>query len=282
MGKQKQPNRQSLYALDCLNFFLADVRTGVGPFLVTYLLAVHHWNPAEIGVVMAVMGIANLLADTPCGALVDSVKKKRLLIVTAAALMGVSYVFITIFPNFYFISAAQIVNGIVSALFTPAVAAITLGLVGRQIFAIRIGRNEVFNHAGNVATALLAGIIGYLLGQEWIFYLVAIVAGASAVSVLFIKNDDIDYLRSRGGTLNMTPDGVVALSIRALFADRKIIVFAVAVTLFHFANAAMLPLAGQLLTRDHEMFASLNMSACIVAAQLIMIPVVPDVRQMGQ
>ena len=273
MGKQKQPNRQSLYALDCLNFFLADVRTGVGPFLVTYLLAVHHWNPAEIGVVMAVMGIANLLADTPCGALVDSVKKKRLLIVTAAVLMGVSCVFIPIFPTFYFISAAQIVNGVVSALFAPAVAAITLGLVGRQTFAIRIGRNEVFNHAGNVATALLAGIVGYLLGQEWIFYLVAIVAGASAVSVLFINNDDIDYLRSRGGALKMTPDGVVALSIRALFADRKILVFAVAVTLFHFANAAMLPLAGQLLTRDHEMFASLNMSACIVAAQLIMIPV---------
>jgi MFS family permease len=273
MGKQKQPNRQSLYALDCLNFFLADVRTGVGPFLVTYLLAVHHWNPAEIGLVMAVMGIANLLGDTPCGALVDSVKKKRLLIVTAAMLMGVSCVFITIFPTFYFISAAQIVNGVVSALFAPAVAAITLGLVGRQTFAIRIGRNEVFNHAGNVATALLAGIVGYLLGQEWIFYLVAIVAGASAVSVLFIKNDDIDYLRSRGGALKMTPDGVVALSIRALFADRKILVFAIAVTLFHFANAAMLPLAGQLLTRNHEMFASLNMSACIVAAQLIMIPV---------
>jgi MFS family permease len=273
IGEQKQPSRQSLYALDCLNFFLADVRGGVGPFLVTYLLAVHHWNPAEIGLVMSVMGIANLLADTPCGALVDSVKKKRLLIVAAALLMGVSCTFITIFPTFYCISAAQIVNGVVSALFAPAVAAITLGIVGQQMLAIRIGRNEVFNHAGNVATALLAGMVGYLLGQEWIFYLVAIIAGVSAVTVLFIRNDDIDYLRSRGGALKITPDGVVALSIKALFADRKILIFAVAVTLFHFANAAMLPLAGQLLTRDHEIFASLNMSACIVAAQLIMIPV---------
>lgn len=270
---QKKPSKQSLYALDCLNFFLADVRGGVGPFLVTYLLAVHHWNPAEIGVVMSVMGIANLLADTPCGALVDSVKNKRLLIVVAALLMGVSCIFITIFPNYYCISGAQTVNGVVSALFAPALAAITLGVVGQQTFAIRIGRNEVFNHAGNVATALLAGIVGYLLGQQWIFYLVAIIAVASAVSVYFIRNDDIDYLRSRGGALKITPDGVVALSIRALFADRKILIFAVAVTLFHFANAAMLPLAGQLLTQGHEIFASLNMSACIVAAQLIMIPV---------
>ncbi len=273
IGEQEQPSRQSLYALDGLNFFLADVRGGVGPFLVTYLLAVLHWNPAHIGVAMSVMGIANLLADTPCGALVDSVKKKRLLIVAAALLMGASCIFITIFPNFYCISAAQTVMGVVSALFAPAVAAITLGIVGQQTFAIRIGRNEVFNHAGNVATALLAGIVGYLLGQEWIFYLVAIIAGASAVSVLLIRNDEIDYLRSRGGALKIAPDGVVALGIRALFADRKILIFAVAVTLFHFANAAMLPLAGQLLTRDHESFASLNMSACIVAAQLIMIPV---------
>ena len=273
IGEQKQPSRQSLYALDCLNFFLADVRAGVGPFLATYLLATLHWNPAQIGVVMAVMGIANLLADAPCGALVDSVGKKRLLIVVAALLMGVSCVFITIFSNFYCISAAQIINGIVSAIFAPALAAITLGLVGRQTFAIRIGRNEVFNHAGNVATALLAGIVGYLMGQEWIFYLVAIIGGASAVSVLFIKNDDIDYLRSRGGALNVTPDGVIALGIRALFSDHKILIFVVAVTLFHFANAAMLPLAGQLITRQNEIFASLDMSACIVAAQLIMIPV---------
>jgi len=269
----EKTNQQSLYALDGLNFFLADVRGGVGPFLVIYLLAVLHWNPAKIGVVMSVMGIANLLADAPCGALVDAVKKKRLLIVAAALLMGVSCISITIFPKFYCISAAQIVNGVVSALFGPAIAAITLGIVGHQKFAIRVGRNEVFNHAGNVATALLAGIVGYLLGQEWIFYLVAIIAFASAVSVLLIRDDDIDYLRSRGGAIKITPDGVVALSIRALFADRKILIFVVAVTLFHFANAAMLPLAGELLTRNHETFASLNMSACIVAAQLVMIPV---------
>lgn len=135
------------------------------------------------------------------------------------------------------------------------------------MFAIRIGRNEVFNHAGNVATALLAGIVGYLMGQVWIFYLVAIIGVASVVSVLFIRDNDIDYLRSRGGALNVTPDGEVALGIRALFSDRKILIFAVTVTLFHFANAAMLLLAGQLLTRDNEIFASLNMSACIVAAQ---------------
>lgn len=48
--------KQSLLGLDSLNFFLADVRAGVGPFLATYLLGSLHWNPAEIGVVMSIMG----------------------------------------------------------------------------------------------------------------------------------------------------------------------------------------------------------------------------------
>ena len=269
----EKASRQSLRALDSLNFFLADVRAGVGPFLATYLLASLHWNPAQIGVVMSMMGIASLLAETPCGALVDAIKEKRLLIAVAALLVGVSCTGMTIFPNFYVISAAQILNGVAAAIFPPAIAAITLGIVAQQGFATRIGRNEVFNHAGNVAAAMLAGAIGYILGQQWIFYLVAIIAVASAVSVLSIRKDDIDYLRARAATQKKTNDGVVASSIGTLFSDRNILVFAVSATLFHFGNAAMLPLAGQLLTRSHETFAAINMSACIVAAQLVMVPV---------
>src|SRR5271157_953193 len=109
-------SEQSLHALDSLNFFLADVRAGVGPFLATYLLASLHWNPAQIGVVMSMMGIASLIAETPCGALVDAVKEKRLLIVAAALSVGVSCTCITIFPNFYVISAAQIFNGVAAAI----------------------------------------------------------------------------------------------------------------------------------------------------------------------
>ncbi|MGO9572672.1 MAG: MFS transporter [Desulfomonilaceae bacterium] len=266
-------SERSLHALDSLNFFLADVRAGVGPFLAIYLLSSLHWNPAQIGVVMSMMGIASLLAETPCGALVDSVQEKRLLIVAAALLVGISCTCMTISPNFYLISAAQILNGVAAAIFPPAIAAITLGIVAQQRFAIRIGRNEVFNHAGNVAAALVAGMVGYALGQEWIFYLVAIIAGASAISALSIRKDDIDYLRARAASQKMASDRVRVSSIRSLFTDRNILVFAVSVTLFHFGNAAMLPLAGQLITRSHETFAAINMSACIIVAQLVMIPV---------
>jgi predicted MFS family arabinose efflux permease len=125
----EKTSQQSLHALDGLNFFLADVRAGVGPFLARYLLASLHWNPAQIGVVMSMMGIASLLAETPCGALVDAAKGRRLLIVAASLVVGVSCTCMTIFPNFYVISVAQIFNGVAAAIFPPAIAAITLGMV---------------------------------------------------------------------------------------------------------------------------------------------------------
>lgn len=270
---QKPPSSQSLRALDYLNFFLADVRGGVGPYMAIYLLSTLHWNPKQIGVVLSIMGIATLIAQTPSGALVDAVKPKRLLVVGAASLVGLSCLGITVFSNYYFILTSQVMNGVVDAIFPPAIAAITLGMVAHQNFAPRIGRNEVFNHAGNVGAALLAGMTGYLLGQKWIFYSITLLAAASMVSVLLIRKNDIDYLQARAATPGMIDDGVSAAKVRTLFADRNILAFAFAVTLFHFGNAAMLPLAGELVSKSHEAFAAIAMSACIIAAQLVMVPV---------
>ncbi|ULA59200.1 MAG: MFS domain-containing protein [Nitrospira sp.] len=269
----RAPSARTLRALDYLNVFLADVRDGVGPYLAIYLLATQHWDPASIGIAMSAMGIATVVAQTPCGALIDALTQKRLLIAIAAALVGISCAAITLFPTFAFIMTAQALNGIAAAIFPPAVAAITLGIVGPKQFAARMGRNEAFNHAGNVGAAALAGLAGYFLGREWIFYLVAAIAGASIVSIFFIAEEDIDHDVARAAMPNHTGRRGTASGLKALLAHREILIFAISVTLFHFANAAMLPLAGQLLSQDKTTGASLYMSACIIAAQLVMIPV---------
>jgi MFS family permease len=264
---------RSLRALDALNIFLADVRDGVGPYLAIYLLATHQWDPASIGIAMSAMGIATVIAQTPAGWLIDTLKQKRLLIVGAALLVGISCAAITAVPTLPFIIAAQALNGIAVAVFPPAVAAITLGLVGPRRFADRMGRNEAFNHGGNVAAAALAGLAGYSLGREWIFYLVAAIGLASAVSVLFIRETEIDHQLARAAAPDTTSEQKGGGSFIALLARPELLIFALAVTLFHFANAAMLPLAGQLLSTGKTTGASLYMSACIIAAQLVMIPV---------
>src|SRR3954464_8267038 len=70
--------------LDALNFFLADVRDGLGPYLAIYLLTVQRWDQASIGAVMSLAGLATIVAQTPAGALVDRTRAKRAVIVAAA------------------------------------------------------------------------------------------------------------------------------------------------------------------------------------------------------
>ncbi len=207
----RTPSARRVRALDYLNIFLADVRDGVGPYLAIYLLATQHWDPASIGIAMSAMGIATVVAQTPCGALIDALKQKRLLIVMAALLVGVSCAAIALLPTFAFIMTAQALNGIAAAIFPPAVAAITLGIVGPKKFAARIGQNEAFNHAGNVGAAALAGLAGYVLRTEWIFYLVAAIAGASILSALVINEDDIDHDVARAALpRNAQPNNAVS------------------------------------------------------------------------
>jgi predicted MFS family arabinose efflux permease len=135
----------------------------------------------------------------------------------------------------------------------------------------RMGRNEACNHAGNVGAALLAGLIGYYIAQEGIFYLVVALSGATILTVLLIREDDIDHLQARGAREESGGGHISGLG--ELLANRHIAIFALAAVLFHFANAAMLPLLGQRLSVGHDHGSSLYMSACIIVAQLVMIPV---------
>ncbi len=54
-------SKQSLRGLDWLNFFLADVQSGVGPFLAIYL-AGSGWNEQTIGIACARSAHSSLAA----------------------------------------------------------------------------------------------------------------------------------------------------------------------------------------------------------------------------
>ncbi len=164
------PKQRSLLALDWINFFLADVETGVGPFMATYFVSARHWNPAQVGVILAAQKIASVLAQTPAGWLIDRANFKKWLMAAAALVIGVGAILIAAMNTVRAQIANEIVVGIATAVATPLIAAISLGIVGRQSLGRRIGRNESFNHSGNVLTALLAGYLGYLAGLQSIFY----------------------------------------------------------------------------------------------------------------
>jgi MFS family permease len=262
--------------LDALNFFLADVRDGLGPYLAIYLLTEQKWDQASIGVVMSVAALAGIIAQTPAGALIDKTTAKRGLMIAAAIVVTLACIALPFIGRFEWVAATQALAASAGAIFPPAVAAVTLGIVGPKAFAKRIGRNEAFNHAGNAAAATLAGISAYFFGPIVVFWLLAAMAIASIFSTLSIPAAAIDHHVARGldgiepadDSTRDKPSG-----FQVLLTCKPLLIFAAATVLFHFANAAMLPLVGQKLALVNKELGTTLMSVCIVAAQMVMVPV---------
>jgi len=266
------PSSTSLLALDGLNFFLADVRDGMGPFLGTFLREKQGWDAGRVGIALAASQLGTVLAQTPAGALIDRVRWKRLAMAIAAAVIALGCVSLYLAPTQAVVVAAQAAIGAAATIFPPAIAAVTLGVVGRAAMAKRTGRNEAFNHGGNVAAAALAGGSAYLLGYGAMFFLVAGMAALSIIATFLIRERDIDHDLARGADEEAA--GVhEAVSLGALFKDRRIAIFIASAVLFHLANAAMLPLVGQKAGDHLKEGAPVLMSACVIAAQVVMIPV---------
>src|ERR1700691_5663634 len=171
--RTQEPSKGSLRGLDWLNFFLADVQTGVGPFLAIYL-AGYRWNEESVGLALTVGGIAGILMQTPAGALVDRLRSKRALIAAGIAALAAGALLIAFVPTFWSVMSAQVLIGGTSSVFGPAICAISLGIVGHRSFDRRQGRNQTFNSAGNVAAAVAMGLLGYYISDRGIFFFVAV------------------------------------------------------------------------------------------------------------
>jgi len=259
------------FRLDALNFFLADVRGGLGAFVSVFLLTEAHWTAAEIGAVLTVSGLIGIAVHTPLGALIDATRAKRALLVVSVALLAVCAIAIERAPTGFVVFLADLVMAVLGGVFAPTVAALTLGLVAERDFAARLARNAVFDRLGNFLIAGLVGFVGWWASQRATFYLVPLFAVLSAWAVLSIPSGAIDHDRARGFRPHQH-DGRPESWWRLLFDHKPLLVLAAAVAIFHFANASMLPLVGQKLALAHPGLETALVSACILVAQLVTIP----------
>ncbi|MGE7153536.1 MFS transporter [Methylorubrum rhodesianum] len=274
---EREPSRRALRGLDLLNFTLADVRDGLGPYLAIYLLAVRGpeqgWNEATIGLVMTIAGIAGLLAQTPAGALIDRTNAKRSVVIAAAVVVTLSCLVLPWIANFTLVAGTQALASMAGSVFAPALTGITLGLVGPKLFSKRIGRNEGFNHAGNAVSAMLAGGLAYLFGPVVVFWLMGLLAACSIVAMLMVPAEEIDDDLARGLDCAADRNCEQPSGLSLLLHNRHLMLFALLCAAFHLANAAMLPSVGQLLTKVVGKDNATSLIAiCIVAAQCVMVP----------
>ena len=261
-------------ALDWLNFFLADVRGGLGPYVSVFLLTEAQWNQAQIGAVLTVSGLIGISLHIPIGAFIDATRCKRGLLVAGVGMLAAGAVAIERMPTWPVVLAADILMAVLGAVFAPTVAAITLGLVDPRSLPERFGRNAAFDRAGNLFIAGLVGLVGWRFSQHAVFYLVPLFAAVTSLVVLAIPRNAIDHERARGGLSGSNAADVHPSGWTVLAARKPLLVLAGAAALFHFANASMLPLLGQKLALAHPGQETVLMSACIIVAQLVTIPAV--------
>ena len=258
-------DRVALYAV---NFFMADMEAGMGPFL-GVLLQSRGWSTGAIGGVITLGAVVGMLTVTPAGALVDATTHKRACVIVAGLGAVTAAGVILSSGHFWVIAGAQAVMCISGATIAPALIGITLGLVGQARFNGQNGRNQAFNHAGNLAGAAIAGLLGWHFGYAAVFWLAAGFAALTIVAVLAIPARRINHHLARGDVPSRDQPRVK--SMRVLLRSRPLLAVAGAVTLFHLGNAAMLPLYGlAVVATNANPFTTV--ASTVVIAQAVMVP----------
>lgn len=261
--------RRGIRPLLSLNFFMADMQAGIGPFLGVFLLA-HGWQSGLIGTVMTVGGVAGMVMTTPAGALVDATKRKKLYVIIPGICTVIASGIVLLSQSLWLVTLSQIATAIAGAAIGPAVSGITLGIVRQAGFNRQNGYNQAFNHAGNMVGAALSGFLGWQFGFTAVFWLAALFGVLSIISVLLIPTDAIDDDEARGFNRDDKDNGKVS-GLTVLLQCKPLLILAAALALFHLGNGAMLPLYGLAVVAAKQGDPAGFVAITIVVAQAVMI-----------
>jgi predicted MFS family arabinose efflux permease len=286
--KPTPPSRQSLRGLDWFIFFLADVQTGFGPFIAVYLTT-EKWTQVEIGFVLSIGGVVALIGQMPGGAIVDAARSERLVAGLAIATIAISALGYAAWPIFPVVVAAATLHAAASCVLGPAIAAISLGLVGPHAIGERFGRNARYASLGNGVAAAVMGTCGYLLSSRSVFLVTFLLAIPTLLALKSIREREVDAAQAHGAVARECPQGtpqenanVGATSIFSLLRQRPLLIFAASVLLLQLANAAMLPLMAGVVTTQSSRWAPVLIAACIIVPQAIVALTSPSVGRKAQ
>ncbi|WP_433960700.1 MFS transporter [Bradyrhizobium guangdongense] len=274
------PSRQSLRGLDWFIFFLADVQTGFGPFIAVYLTT-QKWTQVEIGLVLSIGGIVGLIGQMPGGAIIDAAKSERLVAGLAIATIGCVALAYAAMPVFPVVVAAATLHAAASCVLGPAIAAISLGLVGPLAIGERLGRNARFASLGNGVAAAVMGTAGYLLSSRSVFLVTFLLVIPTLIALSRIREEEVDIRRSHGAMPREMADKADT-NIWHLVRQGPLLIFAASVLLLQLANAAMLPLMASVVTTRSSQWATVLIAGCIIVPQAIVALMSPTVGRKAQ
>ncbi|MEX3957348.1 MFS transporter [Trinickia sp. EG282A] len=264
---------RSLRALDWLNFFLANVQTGFGPFIASYLTT-NKWTQGEIGIALSVGTATAMLSQVPAGALIDALRNKKAAGAAAILAIAACALLLAASPTLIPVFAAEVFHGFASCMLTPAIAAISFGLVGRHALGDRLGRNARFASIGSAVAASLMGAVGEYSSARGVFWLTA----GLTLPALFA----LSLIEPVGDAPGMPTSPEKRGSMSELLRDRRVLIFAACIALFHLSNAAMLNLAAGEVTTHMSDNVQLIIAACIIVPQIVVAALSPWVGRSAQ
>ncbi|WP_404714122.1 MFS transporter [Sphingomonas sp. MMS24-J13] len=270
-GAPKEATRATA-ALQALNFFMADMQAGIGPFLGVFLQQ-KGWTSGPIGSVMTAGGIAGMIMTAPAGAFIDHTDKKRWVVIVTGICTVMASFLILFSQSGVIVTVSQVATAIAGAAIGPAVTGMTLGIVRQRGFNAQNGRNQAWNHAGNMIGAGLSGWLGWKFGMPAIFYLAAAFGVLAIISVLMIPEKAIDHRAARGleSRDGDSDEPGKAEGFRTLLRNKPMLILAAALACFHLGNGAMLPLYGLAVVGAGKGDAALFVAQTVVVAQAVMI-----------
>jgi len=268
-----KPMARSLRGLDWLNFFVANFQTGFGPFISVYLTGVG-WTQGAIGAALSAGTVAGMVSQVPGGILVDAVRSKRAAAAAAIVAIMASALAIALWPALLPIALAEILHAFASSVLGPAIAALSLALVGHGGLGERLGRNTRYLAIGNAFAAGLMGTFGYYVGERAVFLLTAALGIPALAAIEMIGNEDLARAKTYPAAGSASKPENSGWSWQFL-RDRRLLAYAACASLFQLANAAMLPIAAGMITKRAGSEASLVIAACIVAPQAVTAAISP-------
>jgi MFS family permease len=263
--------------LDGLNLFVANIQTGFGPFISVYLTT-QGWTQIGIGAALSLGTVVAMASQIPAGALVDAVRSKAAVALFSILAFSASALLFALRPTALWVYAAEALHGFSSCTLGPAIAAMSLALVGPAMLGPRLGRNARFASIGNGIGAALMGACGYYVSEQAVFFLTAAVTLPAIVSLLPLARlwDPALPPASRPG------EHPSRAPISSLLTNRALVIFALCAMLFTLGNSAMLPLAGNTLTKEAGNVASLLIAGCIIVPQLVVAVISPTIGRLAE
>jgi len=272
MSAPGNPRARAVRGLDLMTFFVADVQTGFGPFIAVYLTE-RRWTQIDIGFALSLGTITAMISQVPAGILVDWLRSKLLAVGFGISAVSFAALLFALSPTLLSVYAAEVLHGFASCVLTPAIAAVSLILVGHEALGERLGRNARFMAIGNGIAAGVMGVAGSYVSSVSVFWLTAALGVPALIALSMIGPIE-------GESEHQAPLDWQAA--RTMLTDRRLLIFGACVMLFHLSNAAVLPIAAGEVTKTAGYLADVVIAASIVVPQAVTALLSPWVGRRAQ